>query len=149
MSHLDFYYAYYEPKYAFKLIFNISSALSFHSQFNPMIYAHKKKTKKKTLLPGLDSWSCQQCSCRGVDGKRRMNSCPQICTDPFNHHFGNFSARIQDEGVAEPVFTQPEVSMWEVLLDVMIILNRAPVVSSSIIKYKLKIGTQFIAGVQI
>lgn len=73
--------------------------------------------------------------------RRRMTSCPQICTDPFNHHFGNVSSCVQNEGVAETVLAQPKISVWEVLFDVMIILNRAPVVCSSVIKYKLKMGT--------
>lgn len=37
--------------------------------------------------------------------------------------------------MAEAVFTQSEVSMWEVLFDVVVILNGAPVVCGSIIKY--------------
>lgn len=81
-----------------------------------------------------------ECSCQ-AGMSRKMKSCSQICTDPFHHHFGDFSSCIQDEGVAEPLFTQSEISMWEVLFDVLIILNRAPVVRSAVIKYKLKRGT--------
>lgn len=77
--------------------------------------------------------------CGGVYRNRRGNSCPKIHTDPFRHHLGNFSSCIEDESVAEPVLTQSEVSVWKVLLDVMIILNRAPVVGRSIIKYQLKL----------
>lgn len=57
--------------------------------------------------------------------------------DPFSHHFGYFSSSIQDKGMTEPVFTQSDISIWKVLLDVVIILQRTPMVCSSIIKYKL------------
>lgn len=84
----------------FKVIFDISSALSFHSQFNVMLSAWKNpRCLVWTLSVHIrQAW---------VGGKRRrINSCPQICTDPFHHHFGNFFSCIQDEGVAEPLFAQ-------------------------------------------
>lgn len=74
--------------------------------------------------------------------KRKRSN--QIPTDPFYHHLGNFSACVQDEGMAEPFFTQSQISTGEVPFDVVIILYGTPVVRGSVIKYKLQMEDMFL-----
>lgn len=76
--------------------------------------------------------------------RKRINSCSQIPTDPFYHHLGNFSACIQDKGVAKPFLTQSHISTGEVPFDVMIILYGTPVVRGPVIKYKLQMEDVFL-----
>lgn len=76
--------------------------------------------------------------------RKRMNLCSQIPTDPFYHHLANFSACVQDEGVAKPFLTQSQISTGEVPFDVVIILYGAPMVRGSIIKYKLQMEDMFL-----
>lgn len=70
--------------------------------------------------------------------KRGSISFPQICPDPFYHNLGDVTSGIQDKGVAKAHLTQSEISMREVLPDVVIILNGTPVVCGSVIKYYLE-----------
>lgn len=76
--------------------------------------------------------------------RKRMNLCSQNPTDPFYHHLGNFSACVQDEGVAEPFLTQSQISTGEVPFDVVIILYGTPMVRGSVIKYKLQMEDMFL-----
>lgn len=73
-----------------------------------------------------------------MSNRRGSIFCPQICPDPVHHHLGDVASCIQDEGVAKALLTQSQISMREVLPDVVIILDRTPVVCGSVIKKYLK-----------
>ena len=60
-----------------------------------------------------------------------------ITLDPFKNQTGNFLPGIQDKGMANSIFTEFYISIWEISLHVMVVLHGAPVVTGSIIKQQL------------
>lgn len=66
-----------------------------------------------------------------------MTSCSQILRQPLDNHVRHLAGGVQDEGVSEASFTQPEVSVRKVLLHVLVELQGAPVVRGAVVEDQL------------
>lgn len=71
-----------------------------------------------------------------------MTSCSQIPRQPLDDHVRHLAGGVQHEGVSEASLTQPQVSVREVLLHVLVELQGAPVVRGAVVKYQLCADTR-------
>lgn len=71
----------------------------------------------------------------GIQGSMTLSG--QIWAQPLDDHVGHLAGGVQDKGVPEPSFTQPEVCLREVQLHVLVELQGAPVVRGAVIEYQL------------
>lgn len=70
-----------------------------------------------------------------------MTSRSQILRQPLDDHVRHLPGGVQDEGVSEASLAQPQVSVREVLLHVLVELQGAPVVRGAVVKHQLCVDT--------